>query len=110
MGKLYLSVILKGKKYKHTFINEGIKKDCYMNVLLSCKNSKAGQFICYLNTGHMCIPSTSRLFNCESAKLCLELKGKEFENYKFKSFVIPIHCIASYDNYIDKNINLEYTL
>lgn len=110
MGKLFIKVMLKGKLYKHTFIDESIKRDCGIYILLSTKDSKDGQFVCYLNTGHMCVPSTSRLFSCESAKLHLSLTGSGSEKYKFKSFHIPIHAIASYDNIIDKNVEFNYEI
>lgn len=110
MGKLIVKMMLEGKLYKHVFINEGIRRDCEMYVLLSNKNSKNGQYICYLNTGNMCIPSTARLFNDESAKLHLTVEGPGAEKYKFKDFVIHIHCIASYDGLIDKNLNFEYII
>ena len=102
--------MLKGKLYKHVFIDEGIKIDCGMYVLLSNKNSMNGQYICYLNTGNMCIPSTSILNNDESAKLHLTIEGPGSDKYKFKDFVIPIHDIAAYDGLIDKNLNFECTI
>ena len=110
MGKLFLSVMYKGKLFKHTFIHEGIKRDCGINVLLTTKSSPNSQFVCNLNNGYLLIPSTV----CpreDSAKIYLNIKGKEFEEkYKHTSFIIPIHHIASYDSCIDRNIKFEYTV
>ena len=110
MGKLFVKMMLNSKLYKHVFIDEGIKRDCGMYVLLSDKNSKDGQFVCYLNTGYVCIPSTALLVANNSAKLHLTVAGPGAEKYKFKDFVIQIHAIAAYDNLIDKNLNFEYTI
>ena len=110
MGKLIVKVMLKGKLYKHIFVDEKIKRICKMNILLSDKNSIGGQYVCYLNTGNICVPSTAVLTADKSAKLHLSITGPGAEKYKFKDFIIHIHTIASYDVFIDKNLNLEYTI
>ena len=110
MGKLFVKMMLNSKLYKHVFVDEGIKRDCRIYVLLTDKNSMSGQYVCNLNTGYICIPSTALLRNEESAKLHLTVAGPGAEKYKFKDFIISIHSIASYDNFIDKNLNFEYTI
>lgn len=110
MGKLFVKMMLNSKLYKHVFIDEGIKRDCRMYVLLSDKNSKDGQYVCYLNTGNVCVPSTALLVADDSAKLHLSITGPGAEKYKFKDFIIAIHSIASYDGLIDKSLNFEYTI
>ena len=110
MGKLIVKIMLKGKLYKHVFGDEKIKRNCNMYVLLSNKNSIDGQYVCYLNTGNICVPSTALLTADESAKLHLSITGPGAEKYKFKDFIIPIHTIASYDDFIDKNLNLDLVI
>lgn len=66
-------------------------------------------FICHLENGHVFIPNTSILPK-ETAKIHLNLKGKEFEQYKYTSFIIPIHTIVSYDNDIDTDTIFDYNL
>jgi len=110
MGKLFLKIEYKGRIFKHIFNHEGIKANRHISILLTTKgNSENAHFICHLENGHMLIPNTVCIRD-ETAKIHLNLKGKEFEKYKYNSFIIPIHAIAAYDNAIDNNIDFDYCL
>ena len=110
MCKLLLRIMYKGKLIKHVFNHDGVKRFRSITILLSTKGySQHAHFVCHLDTGYLYIPETLRL-PVETAKIYLNLKGKEFEKYKCTSFIIPIHAIACYDNDIDKNLTFDYTI
>lgn len=110
MGRLLLRIMYKGKLIKHVFYHDGIKRNRFISIILTTKgNPQDAHFIYNLENGHMLIPNTSVLPK-ETAKVYLNLKGNEFEQYKHTSFIIPIHAIATYDNDIDTNITFDYNL
>lgn len=110
MCKLLLKIMYKGKLFKHVFNHDGIKRNRTISIILSTKgNPQDAHFICHLDNGHMLIPETSRLPK-ETAKIYLKLNGKEFEQYKHTSFIIPIHAIGTYDNDIDTDATFDYTI